>query len=112
MPQFPSSAEYEGFGAGGVAPRLRIRICSMLWIAGTPFCRFSMQFDPKRYGYLALKAGEFLPLKIMRSPAGFYIGTSAPNGEPNTRESACYWPKRPDAVRALETGKWPQKLQF
>jgi hypothetical protein len=79
-----------------------------------------MQFNPKRFGYLAFTAqGEFLELEVLKSAAGFYIGTSTPKGvpnmpegAPNTRESNQYWPKKPDAVRALQTGKWPQKLQL
>jgi hypothetical protein len=72
-----------------------------------------MQFNPKRFGYLAFTAQrEFLELEVLRSAAGFYIGTRTAEGTPNTRESARYWPKRPDAEEALKTGKWPQKLQL
>jgi hypothetical protein len=72
-----------------------------------------MELNSKRYGLLAYSAQrEILELAVLRSAAGFYIGTATANGEPNTRESACYWPKRSNADRALKTGNWPQKLSL
>jgi hypothetical protein len=70
-------------------------------------------FNPKRHGLLAYTAqGECINLEVLQSAAGFYIGTATPEGAPNTRESACYWPRRPNAVRALKTGDWPQKCSL
>ena len=69
-----------------------------------------MQFDRKRFGLLAFLAQrELVELGVHKSAAGYYIGTRTPEGEPNTRESARYWPKRSDALHALQTGDWLQK---
>lgn len=51
-----------------------------------------------------------LPLEILQSESGFYLGTRHPlNGSPYTRESSEYWPQRSDAVLALITGTWTQQ---
>ena len=72
-----------------------------------------MQIDRKRFGLLAYWAQrEILELAVLRSAAGYYIGTASPEGEPNTRESECYWRKRKDAEHALKTGDWPQKCSL
>lgn len=52
-----------------------------------------------------------LPLEIMRSNAGFYIGTS--DGElPCSRESVEYFRTRDAAEQAIESGSWTQKEQL
>lgn len=49
-----------------------------------------------------------LPFKVLRSAAGYYIGTEI-DGEPNSRDSAYYWDCREDAEKALKTGDWKQR---
>lgn len=61
-----------------------------------------------RLGFLAQRAGQNLPLEICYSAAGFYLGTYNDQG-PYTRESQEYWPKREQAQRALDTGRWTQR---
>ncbi|MBU9819862.1 hypothetical protein J1782_08180 [Rahnella sp. BCC 1045] len=60
------------------------------------------------YGVLALVCcGKKIPVDVMRSNAGFYLGTSD-NMEPLSRESAEYWRTRREAEEALRDGNWTQ----
>lgn len=62
------------------------------------------------YGLLAKQyCGVELPLQVLQSAAGFYLGTSDPQEGPFSRESDCYWPTREAAQAALASGEWPQK---
>lgn len=63
--------------------------------------------ETKQYGMLASQAGYQLPLEVLKSNAGFYIGTS--DCGPVSRESVEYWPTHELAEKALETGNWTQK---
>ncbi len=63
----------------------------------------------EKFGKLAQQYGYELPLEVMRSAAGFYIGTSE-QGMPFSRESQEYFPNHGEAVEALATGKWTQRL--
>lgn len=59
-------------------------------------------------GLLALTyAGKPLPLQVLRSAAGHYIGTF--DDGPVSRESVEYFPTREAARHALETGAWTQR---
>jgi len=59
-------------------------------------------------GLLALTyVGKRLPLQVLRSAAGHYIGTF--DGGPVTRESVEYFPTDEAARHALETGAWTQR---
>lgn len=62
-----------------------------------------------KYGVLAQECGYKLPLKVMRSNAGFYLGTNE-GGMPFSRESAEYFESQSAAEEALATGKWTQRL--
>ena len=50
------------------------------------------------------------PIQVLRSFAGFYIGTLYDDPEmgpiPNTRESMDYYPTHKDAQDALDSGTW------
>lgn len=62
-------------------------------------------------GILAAKfAGLSLPLQVLRSGAGFYIGTANEMG-PVSRESVEYFATAELAERALEQGSWSQRHQ-
>lgn len=62
----------------------------------------------QRSGQLALiYCGKRLPLEVLKSRAGFYIGTSTDDG-PCSRESVEYWPTEGGASHALEIGEWTQ----
>ncbi|MEJ6002497.1 hypothetical protein WG898_17855 [Paucibacter sp. AS307] len=52
--------------------------------------------------------GMRLPLQVLRSQAGFYIGTATDDG-PCSRESVEYWPTEDAATTALTTGDWNQR---
>lgn len=49
-----------------------------------------------------------LPLEVLRSAAGFYIGTAC-DGIPVSRESVEYFRSREAALSALATGAWTQR---
>lgn len=55
-------------------------------------------------------AGRRLPLQVLRSAAGFYIGTADDDG-PCSRESAEYWRTAEAAQAALDAGPdaWTQR---
>ncbi len=58
---------------------------------------------PKPSGYLALAyTGKRLPLQVLRSAAGHYIGTADEDG-PVSRESVEYFRSQHAADHALET---------
>ena len=62
-------------------------------------------------GKLALEyCGVRLPLQVLQSQAGYYIGTFDPEGcGPVSRESCEYWRKESDAQLALSQRTWTQK---
>ncbi|EIU1666873.1 MULTISPECIES: hypothetical protein [Pseudomonas] len=61
-----------------------------------------------QYGKLALAHLRLeLPLQVLMSNAGFYIGTLDEEG-PASRESVEYYPSRELAQQALDNGTWTQ----
>lgn len=60
------------------------------------------------YGRLALSIGKKLPLQVLKSNAGHYIGTADENG-PCSRESNEYFRSESAARLALAEGSWTQK---
>jgi hypothetical protein len=65
----------------------------------------------KQCGYLAqCCCATKLPLRVLRSRAGFYIGTADAAG-PVSRESEEYFGTRAAAVQALRAGRWTQRHQ-
>ena len=64
--------------------------------------------NPEPIGMLTLAyTGQCLPLKVLCSPAGHFIGTW---GEAPSRESVEYFPSQEAASLALEAGAWTQRL--
>lgn len=62
-----------------------------------------------RVGYLAREyGGERLELRVLKSAAGFYLGTFNDDG-PFSRESVEYWPTIEQATQALNTDQWTQR---
>ncbi|HFW3715879.1 TPA: hypothetical protein ACLGWU_003373 [Salmonella enterica] len=62
-------------------------------------------------GLLAARfAGLSLPLQVLRSGAGYYIGTQNEDG-PVSRESVEYFSTQSLAEHALEQGTWSQREQ-
>lgn len=62
-------------------------------------------------GKIAHKFGGLsLPLTVLRTSAGFYLGTKTSDGHPFTRESAEYWRTGKEAQAALANGTWTQRL--
>lgn len=59
-------------------------------------------------GALARASGKEYPMEILRSAAGFYLGTYSDSG-PYTRESMEYWPTREKAKKAWDEGRWTQR---
>lgn len=62
-----------------------------------------------QHGMLAMLVGQRVPLQVLRSAAGYYIGTFDHEG-PVSRESVEYWPHRTQAEDALRSGGWTQRL--
>ena len=61
------------------------------------------------YGFLAFTyTGRKLPLQVLQSQAGYYIGTASEDG-PCSRESEEYWRTATKAQRALDTDDWTQR---
>lgn len=52
-------------------------------------------------GMLAKEAGFLLPLRVLNSVNGYYLGTADDDG-PVSRESVEYWSKEGMAQKALE----------
>lgn len=62
-----------------------------------------------KFGQLAMTwCNKKLPLQVLQSNAGYYIGTASDEG-PCSRESVEYWPTRAHAVESLSSGNWNQK---
>ncbi|MDX2265897.1 MAG: hypothetical protein NW215_13130 [Hyphomicrobiales bacterium] len=77
----------------------------------------SADTDPKQTpvqtGELARTFGGMtLPLEVLQSPAGYYLGTRDEDGMPYSRESIEYWRTREQAEAALvdpSRSLWTQK---
>jgi hypothetical protein len=61
------------------------------------------------FGTLATRAGYRLPVLVLESAAGFYIGTFDASG-PVTRESVEYFPTYELASIALQNNTWTPRL--
>lgn len=59
------------------------------------------------FGQLASDAGYHIPIQVLRSGAGFYIGTFEDG--PVSRESMEYYPSESSAIEALLKGTWTQR---
>ncbi|EIU7092194.1 TPA: hypothetical protein L4T88_005607 [Pseudomonas aeruginosa] len=62
-----------------------------------------MHYGKRALAHLRLE----LPLQVLMSNAGFYIGTLDEEG-PASRESVEYYPSRELAQQALDHGTWTQ----
>lgn len=61
------------------------------------------------FGMLAAQSrGPLLRLEVLKSRAGFYIGTSTEEG-PYSRESVEYWAAKSEALDALRNQTWTQR---
>ena len=59
------------------------------------------------FGQLASDCGYHIPVSVLRSGAGYYIGTFEDG--PVSRESAEYWRTASEAQSCLDTGQWTQR---
>jgi hypothetical protein len=60
-------------------------------------------------GQLASEIGYELPVIVLKSQAGYYLGTQCPINGPISRESTRYWSTHKDAVIALFEDAWEQR---
>lgn len=60
-------------------------------------------------GLLASQTGYQLPIRVLKSAAGFYIGTCLDYEGPVSRESVEYWPTQSAAIAALQDNTWTQR---
>ncbi|EPO5508463.1 hypothetical protein ACUB19_005451 [Pseudomonas aeruginosa] len=63
-----------------------------------------MHYGKRALAHLRLE----LPLQVLMSNAGFYIGTLDEEG-PASRESVEYYPSRELTQQALDNGTWTQR---
>ena len=65
----------------------------------------------KGLSYLSMKwCQDALPLEVLRSGAGCYIGSMHPTEGPSSRDSVRYWGSRTEAEAALSFGTWIQRV--
>lgn len=63
-----------------------------------------------RYGVVAMEfGGRRLPLQVLKSAAGFYIGTYDDKDGPVSRESAEYYATKEEASAALVSNTFTQR---
>ena len=60
-------------------------------------------------GVLASRAGFDLPIRVLSSNAGYYIGTFSETHGPVSRESQQYYPTQQLAEEAFRKGTWTQR---
>ncbi|MBK7656701.1 MAG: hypothetical protein IPJ18_18365 [Betaproteobacteria bacterium] len=66
---------------------------------------------PIAFGMLALDyCNKKLPLQVLQSAAGFYIGTQDPESGPCSRESNEYFRTREKAQTAFENNQWTERV--
>jgi hypothetical protein len=66
--------------------------------------------EQMQYGLLAKRwCNVELPLRVLKSQSGYYIGTHSDEDGPMSRESEEYFPTQQAAQVALEEGSWTQK---
>ena len=53
---------------------------------------------------------KVLPLQVLKSQAGYYIGTLDEDGMPCSRESNEYFSTEEAALKAFGCGGWTQKM--
>lgn len=61
-------------------------------------------------GKLARETGMKLPLQVLPSAKGYYLGTATENG-PYSRESEEYWPTAALAEQAMADGNFTQRVE-
>lgn len=87
--------------------RVVVRNVEMYFFSKEDAEKFVSSRDKKKFGHLALVfCNKALPLKVLKSQAGFYIGTA--DDLPVSRECDRYWPTEKEAENALTTGDWQQ----
>lgn len=65
------------------------------------------QADAGQLAYREL--GLILPVQVLRSAAGYYLGTSNEDDFPVSRESVEYFKTQEQAEQALASGNWTQR---
>lgn len=81
------------------------------WIINAAKLWPTTSVEDKQFAALALAAtGQKLPLQVLESQRGFYIG-AADNEGPVSRESEEYWPSSILAGEALQHGGWTQRAR-
>lgn len=60
-------------------------------------------------GELAARFGYLLPIRVLSSNRGYYIGTFSETRGPVSRESEQYYPTQLQAEEAFRKGTWTQR---
>jgi len=67
----------------------------------------------KEHGIIAKSAlGEEFEVQVLKSNAGYYLGTQTIEGMPASRESREYWSTHDNAQQALDSGSWTQRHEL
>lgn len=61
---------------------------------------------------LKISSEEELPLRVLSSNAGFYVGTFDDSHGPVSRDSVEYWTTRAIAQLAFDTNNWTKRESF
>ncbi|MDZ7924949.1 MAG: hypothetical protein U5M23_13060 [Marinagarivorans sp.] len=51
-------------------------------------------------------------IQVLKSAAGFYLGTLTAEGYPNSRESSEYWKTEKEAENALLSDSWCRRNDY
>lgn len=70
----------------------------------------SLQLTEETGQLAAFWCKKVLPLQVLESRAGYYIGTLDEDGLPCSRESNEYFPTEEAAQKAFGCGGWTQKM--
>jgi hypothetical protein len=72
----------------------------------------TLHFDPTTHGLLAKRYCNLdLPLQVLESGAGYYIGTWSDEDGPVSRESQEYYKNHAEAENALKMVNWTQRVR-
>jgi phage FluMu protein Com len=73
--------------------------------------QFAILVDQLEHGEVRCpECGSELPVKVLRSAAGYYLGRWCPRCGPYERVSVSYYPSRPAAEAALASGEYDSRV--
>lgn len=102
--------EDQGFGPDEERQMVELRKCETIEEAASMLNGLVIKSPPVQMGQLALEWSEMeLPLQVLQSGGGYYLGTFSDEEGPVSRESQEYFRTWEDAEAALKSGAWTQR---